>query len=38
MFNRNMRLSVVDKYPQVDHLATQGAQNPVPWSRGGFSC
>jgi len=33
---RNMRLSVSDKYPQVYRLATQGAQNSVPWPRRGF--
>ena len=31
-----MRLSVSDKYRPVYRLATQGAQNSVPSSRGGF--
>jgi len=36
VFNRNVRLSVLDKYPQVYHLSTQGAQNSFPSPRGAF--
>ena len=36
VFNRNVRLSVLDKYPQVYHLSTQGAQNSFPSLRGAF--